>query len=262
MRPDHPLAACSKAPDSSVGEPDVVGNAIAGVAFSYSYSLALPSMRIGDLQEEHAHACEQLGPARCRITGLGYTVGGQGDVNASLSVKIAAPIARGFGRDAVKRAEGLGATLTGADIRGTDVAAEAEATTLERTQLNGDRVRITRELARRDLSPRERTELLRQQAALDEPAHAVETAAVAQRDRLALTPMTFFYRTGRGSGLIDRIRDAGDTALGSVGLTATALLWVLAALGPPFVVMAVLFLLWRRWGRRWWTTIVDRADRL
>ncbi|MEG3164249.1 hypothetical protein U1701_06550 [Sphingomonas sp. PB2P19] len=80
-----------------------------------------------------------------------------------------------------------------------------------------------------------------------------------------MTPMTFLYRTGRGTALVDRVRDAGDTAAGSVGLTATALLWVLAALGPPLVVLALLFLLWRRWGRRWgrrwWIALLQRADR-
>jgi hypothetical protein len=255
------LAGCSKAPDSSVGEPAIGGNAVAGVAFDYRYSLTLPSARIGDLQEDHAKACERLGIARCRITGLRYSVGKQGNVDASLSVKIAASLARGFGRDGVKQAQGMGATLTGADIGGTDVATAAAATAVERSDLASDRARIARELARTDLSPRERTELLQQQAALAKPARAAEAAAVAQRDSLATTPMTFAYRTGRGTGLVDRLRDAGDTALGSIGLTVTALLWVLAALGPPCVAAALLFLLWRRWGRRWWVGLVERIDR-
>jgi len=52
-----------------------------------------------------------------------------------------------------------------------------------------------------------------------------------QRQSLANTPMTFAYRTGRGTGFIDRFSDAGDTALGSIGLTLTAPLWVVARLG-------------------------------
>jgi len=60
--------------------------------------------------------------------------------------------------------------------------------------------------------------------------------------------------------LIDRFRDAGDTALGSIGLTLAALLWVVAGLGPPFLVLALVFLLWLRWGRRWWGALVERAD--
>ncbi len=253
------LVGCSKAPDTGAGEPSIAGNAVSGIAFDYSYSLALPSTRIGALQEEHAEACERLGTTRCRITGLRYSVDSQGDVNASLSVKVAAPIARRFGRDAVKGAESMGATLIGADIGGTDVATAAAATSVAQSDLESDRARIARELARTTLSPRERTELLRQQAALAEPARAVEAEAMAQRDSLANTPMTFAYRTGRGTGLVDRLQDAGDTALGSIGLTITALLWVLAALGPPFIVIALLFLLWLGWGARWWNGLVARV---
>lgn len=30
--------------------------------------------------------------------------------------------------------------------------------------------------------------------------------------------------------------------------------------GPPFLVLALVFLLWRRWGRRWWAGLVERSD--
>ncbi|HXH17213.1 MAG TPA: hypothetical protein VNJ10_13895 [Sphingomonas sp.] len=255
------IAGCSRAPESSAGEPDIAGNSVAGIAFDYSYNLSLPSSRIADLQEDHARACEQLGTTRCRITGLGYTVDGQGDVSASLAVKLAAPLARKFGRDGVKRAESLGATLTGADISGTDVATAAEATSTERVDIGAERARVDRELARTGLKAGEREQLRGQQAALIEQARSAQTDAAAQRDSLANTPMSFTYRTGRGTGLIDRLRDAGDTALGSVGLTVTALLWVLAALGPPFLVLAALFVIWIRWGEGWWTKLTGRTAR-
>jgi len=255
------MAGCSKAPDSSAGEPDIAGNSIAGVAFDYSYDLALPSSRISDLQEEHARACERLGATRCRITGLRYTVGQQGNVSASLSVKIAAPLARAFGRAGVKQAERAGATLTGANISGTDVATAAAAIATERTDVAAERARIDRELARVDLSPRERAELRQQQAAAQSQATAAAATASEQRESLANTPMSFDYATGRGTDLVDRLQDAGDTALGSIGLTVTALLWVLAALGPPLLVILLAFLVWRRWIQRWWTELMTRIDR-
>jgi len=255
------LAGCSKAPESSAGEPDIAGNSVAGVAFDYSYDLTLPSSRISDLQEEHARACERLGATRCRITGLRYTVGQQGDISASLSVKIAAPLARAFGRAGVKQAESVGATLTGANISGTDVATAAAATATERTDVAAERARIDREQARVDLSPRERTELRQQQAVAQGQATAAAAAASEQRESLANTPMSFDYTTGRGTGLVDRLQDAGDTALGSIGLTVTALLWVLAALGPPLLMILLVFLVWRRWIQRWWTDLMARIDR-
>ena len=106
------LAGCSKAPDGADPGP-ALGNAAAGLAFAYAYSLTLPARAIDDLQEAHAAACEALGPERCRITGIAYDVDAAGDVSASLSANVAAPIARRFGRDAVDAAERAGATLTG-----------------------------------------------------------------------------------------------------------------------------------------------------
>lgn len=255
------LVGCSKAPEGGAGEPNIAGNSIAGVAFDYSYDLALPSSRISDLQEEHARACERLGATRCRITGLRYTVGQQGDVSASLSVKIAAPLARAFGRAGVKLGESVGATLTGADISGTDVATAAAATATERSDAVAERARIDREPARVDLSPRERAELRQLQATASGQATAATATAAVQRDSLANTPMSFAYTTGRGNGLVDRLQDAGDTALGSIGLTVTALLWVLAALGPPLLVILLAVLVWRRWIQRWWTALMTRIDR-
>ena len=254
------LASCSKGPENSVGEPDIATNALAGVAFDYRYFLTLPSRRISDLQEQHALACETLA-GRCRITGLTYRVGSDGDVRASLSVSVAAPIARAFGRDGVKAAEAVGATLTGANITALDVANDAAATATARNDVDAERTRIIGELARTDLKSAERAELLRQQQRATEQARELRDRATTQQDSLTNTPMTFEYQSGRGIGLVSRIGDAGDTAIGSVAMTITAVLWILAALGPPLLVIVIVYLLWRRWGRGWWTTLIARTDR-
>lgn len=205
-------------------------------------------------------ACERLA-GRCRITGLRYTVSSSGAVNAGLSVSIAAPLARSFGREGIKTAQAAGATLTGAEITGTDAAPDQAAATTARTAADTTRARLARELARTDLSSRERAELRRQQSAAEDQARAARASASEVKARLADTPLVFFYETGRGNGLVDRIRDAGDTAVSSIGVTLTAALWILAALGPPLVVLAVLYLAWRRWGRHWWAALLYRTDR-
>src|SRR5881628_1327936 len=48
----------------------IAPTAAPGVAFNYKYAFRLPAERITAVQEEHAEACEKLGVARCRITGL------------------------------------------------------------------------------------------------------------------------------------------------------------------------------------------------
>src|SRR4051812_2612282 len=52
--------------------PDIAPRAAPGVAFNYRYAFRLPPKRIAQVQEEHAQACEKLGVARCRITGMLY----------------------------------------------------------------------------------------------------------------------------------------------------------------------------------------------
>ncbi|WP_156818719.1 hypothetical protein [Sphingomonas sp. Mn802worker] len=89
------MAGCSKAPDND--GPGEAATRAKGVAFAYRYDFRLPSVGIADAQEAQAEACEQLTPARCRITGMTYRLDGAGSVAASLDVAVAAPAARGFG---------------------------------------------------------------------------------------------------------------------------------------------------------------------
>src|SRR5438309_12132237 len=122
-------AACSGAPDrgrgggGSGGEADtaaadrtagapagIAPTAAPGVAFNYKYAFRLPAERISSVQEEHAQACEKLGIARCRITGMYYHLSGDRNVEARLDFKLDPAIARGFGKEgiaAVAHADGL-----------------------------------------------------------------------------------------------------------------------------------------------------------
>lgn len=243
------LAACGKAPDATEPGDNVTG--ASGVAFDYGYELRIPSSRISAIQDRHASACERLGPARCRITGLTYSVDPAGTIAASLSIRIAAPLARAFGREAVAAAEAAGGALVGAEIVGTDALGAIEAAAEERRSTGEPVAALDRELARGDLPATERAELRSQRAeaaAFQEASAAAETRA---RASLATTPMSFAYAAGRGTGLEAIFADAGQSALASVGFTLAAALWVLANLGPPAILLLLLLFVWRRWGRRW-----------
>ena len=75
---------------SDVAEPPSISPTTApGVAFSYSYDFQLADDAIAKVQEAHAAQCEGLGVARCRITGLRYSVGENDTVSAMLQVKLA-----------------------------------------------------------------------------------------------------------------------------------------------------------------------------
>lgn len=241
------LSACSKAPETGDG-PALGNEATAGLAFSYDYELTLPARAIADLQEAHAAGCEALGTNRCRITGLSYTVDQAGAVSASLAMRVAAPLARRFARQAVVTAEHAGATLTGAHISGEDVQPEAAAAAQQASDSNTALARIDRELARSDLPAAERAELQSQRAA----QRVAERGAIDTRKdsetRLASAPVQFHYNTGHGTGFINQLREVGDTAVASLTVTLTATLWLLAIFGPPLVALVIVALLWRRFG--------------
>lgn len=249
------LSACGKAPEQ--GEmPELTGNATAGVAFTYGYSFELPARSVDDLQEAHAQACEKAGAATCRITGLAYNVDRDGNASASLSVKVASPAARRFGRAAVEAAEGVGATLTGAQISGEETLPDAAAAAMRTAE--GDVATLDRQLADPKLSAAERAELRAQRSQQVLAARANATDANAARERLANTPMSFSYHTGHGVGFANALRDSAEAALGSTRTTLIGATWLVATLGPPVLLLLVLLFLWVRWGRHWWDRVFVR----
>ena len=271
------VAGCSKAPDEQresmstydVSPPPAPGSPAAavqgmeapgirvtaapGVAFDYRYAFKLPAARVAGAQEAHASACEKLGIARCRITGMRYALAGENSIDAMLAFKLAPEIARGFGKqgiDLVKAAEG---TLIDAAITGTDAGAVIDRARTERARAVDELKRIDAQIAR---VPRtaERAELQQQR---DEAARRIagaEDAAATEREALANTPMTFLYGSGpaiRGFDASAPVKSSIDMALASAQFTLTFVLGLLAVLGPPALVLLLCWLLWRRLRPAW-----------
>src|SRR5438045_5771082 len=86
------------ADESSRDAPGITPTAAPGVAFNYRYAFRLPAERIAGVQEEHAQACEKLGIARCRITGMSFRRTSDREVEARLDFKLDPAIARNFGQ--------------------------------------------------------------------------------------------------------------------------------------------------------------------
>lgn len=117
------LAACSAQPSSYEAGPDISPTAAPGVKFSYRYAFILPDDGIAQVQEQHAQTCERLGPAKCRITGMRYTVVASDEVRGMLAMRLDPEIARQFGKqgaDAVVKASG---SLVESEIEGVVGAA-------------------------------------------------------------------------------------------------------------------------------------------
>ncbi|KQM63462.1 hypothetical protein ASE75_13605 [Sphingomonas sp. Leaf17] len=248
------LAACSKAPDPSGGTTEdlaaptgIAVTAAPGVAFAYRYAFRLPPAQVARAQEGHAAACEKLGIARCRITGMRYTLVGENDVQAMLAFRLDPAIARGFGKAGVALVGDAKGTLVDAEITGTDAGGEIDRLSRERAQADTETQRIDRQLATATRA-NERAELQAQRAALVRDAASSGTAVAEQRDSLTATPMTFTYASGdaiRGFDASAPLTSAIDTGIASAQTTFAVVLGLIGVFAPPALALFLLWLLWR-----------------
>lgn len=266
------LASCGRAPETSqpesrnstdaltvsdVSEPPAPGRvapgvsvtAASGVAFNYAYAFRLPPARIAAAQEAHAQACEKLGIARCRITGMRYKLVGENDIQAMLVFKLDPAIARGFGKNAINVVQATEGTLVDAEITGTDAGAAIAQLSTDRDRATDELRRIDTQLARRDIPASERAELQRQRGEIAATIAAASGNVSEQRASLATTPMTFDYTSGPAVAGFDPsapLTSATNTFLSSAQTTLAFVLGFLAIFGPPAIALGLLYLLYRR----------------
>jgi len=233
--------------------PGVNVTAAPGVAFTYRYAFRLPAEKLAGAQEAHAQACEKLGVAKCRITGMRYRVLGENSNEGTLLFKLDPTLARTFGKqgiDAITAAQGK---LVDAEITGTDAGAEIAKLQALRAQATAELQRLDRELARKDLKDDERAELQSQRQSIAAQIADAKTNTSGQQESLANTPMEFDYQSGPAVQGFDGsapITSAANVFVDSVSITVGFVLTVLAALTPPGIIVLAAFLLWRRFRPR------------
>ncbi|PAX06564.1 hypothetical protein [Sphingomonas lenta] len=241
------LAAESAGPGVSV-------TAAPGVAFDYRYAFRLPPSAIAGTQEAHAQACEKLGVARCRVTGMRYQLLGENKIEAMLAFRLDPTLARTFGKNAIDAVTAAKGMLVDARISGVDAGANLDRLAVRRAQLADELRQVEADLARPGLTSAERVALQNRRAELREQLNAATDGAVDERKSLATTPLVFEYGSGpavRGFDASAPLASALDTALGSAQVTLAVLLGGLALFGPPALAFGLAWMLWRRVGRRW-----------
>ena len=67
------------------------------IAYVYGFTFRLPRDQLARTQERHLQLCEQLGSARCRVRKMERSAGEGDYATGSLSLSVAAPLARPFG---------------------------------------------------------------------------------------------------------------------------------------------------------------------
>lgn len=239
------LVACGRqepggtaAKTEASGVPSIGPTAAPGVAFAYGYSFRFADERIRGVQEAHASACEKLGLARCRITGLRYAVADAGRIDGMLSFALDPAIARAFGNNAISVVEQDEGTLADAQITGTDAGSAVAQADGEAQGARGEIAALEKRV--RTATGGERDRLLRHIDELRAQLSASTTAKADARATLAATPMTFTYRSGSLVGGLD-LRDAVSTASSSFN----AMVWfIIVALGALLPWAALAALVW------------------
>ena len=259
------LCSCSKNDQSSQptserdasSPPSISPTAAPGVAFNYAYDFSLADDRISATQEAHATACENLGLARCRITGMSYTVDQNDQVTAELDLKLDPMIARQFGKSAQQTVVGNAGRLVRLAIGSSDEGQAIEQATRLKSDVSGQLAQLQQELAKTKPGSAAHANLLGQIQELQGQAAEQSRTIASSQAALASTPMEFhYYGQGGVPGFRGNpVREAWHTLITTVVWIVGILLQALAVLVPVAVLIALLIALWRtrpvRAVRRW-----------
>ena len=240
--------AMAEAATDAAGGPDVAVTAAPGVAFHYASAFRLDDNRIARVQEQHAAACEALGIARCRITGMTYRLVRENEVEAQLLFKLDPAIARKFGRDALSSVEKAEGVLAEARIGGEDVGTQISDSQRRSADIGAEIARLEARLKQGGLGDRERTELQQQISAMRQQLDGERDNRRAGEAMLATTPMQFDYvGTGGlpGIGYGNPFSDALNMLIRSGSVMLSFILVVGAAILPWAALFLVLLAAWR-----------------
>jgi hypothetical protein len=227
------------------GESDTpdIGQAVApGVAFAYRYAFTLPAKAIAGVQQQHAAACERLGPTRCQVTGMSYDQPRKGEVSARLDLMLAPEIAHSFGSDAVAAVEKADGSVDTASLEGDNAGGAIENSQRRSGALRAQLARIEHRLAIPGLSKEEKTELAQRASELRGQLGSEVEVRQQKEASLATTPMSFSYGS---EGMFSTSNPFGQAASNSFGSMQALLAFLLTAAGLllPWLLLGTLIVL-------------------
>ena len=226
--------------------PNISPTAAPGVAWRYSYDYQLADEAISGVQEAHAAACEAMGTAKCRITGLDYQVMDDKSVSASLEVKLAPEIARQFGKSATERVKAADGSLLRTQFNGEDVTPVTSSAGREEQSVSEQIADVEKRLAAAK-SAAERTQLNSELMDLKSRLANAKGTIAGANERVASAPMTFnYYGRGGIAGFRNNpVREAARSFVGSLVTMVTVVLQALALVLPWALLLALLVILAR-----------------
>lgn len=242
--PERPAGAAS--PDAATGPQ---------IAYTYSYSFRLPSERLAGVQERHLDLCNRLGPARCRVVDMRRGAASGDQVTGSLTLQVAAPVARQFGESLVAAAAEAGGDtvdrgITAEDLSKNMVDAAARIRTREALVQ-----RLTQLLETRSGNIQQAVEAERAINQAQEELEAARGWLAEMRTRVAMSTFTIGYNSG--APLAGSVGNPVREAFGEIGTlfgrSLALMIYLVGALLPWALLLALILLLVRTLRRRgWW----------
>lgn len=244
---DEGVTAADAAADSKAG-PAITSAVAPGVAFAYNYAFTLPGKSISKVQQQHAAACQALGPSRCRITGMRYEQPREDDVSARLDFLVAPDVAPTFGNDAVAAVEKAEGKIDSASVRGENAGDAIKLSQTDSAAVQAELTRLEARLAAKGLDSAERAELQQQTASLREQLRGKAAERAIQEASIATTPVSFAYASESvlaGNGTFGKAASASWSS--AQGLLSLVLLF--GGIALPWLGLGALMVLALRWLR-------------
>jgi hypothetical protein len=244
--PANPVTAQESAASTV---PSVGPAAAPGVAFAYRFDFRLPDERIGEVQDLHAAACEALGVARCRITGMRHAIADAHEATGMLSFNLEPGLARRFGQQAIASVEAADGELAESEITGNDVATPIGESQERSASFAAELARLERRLAAPGLAAGERESISLQITTLRARMASEARSRAAGEQKLAMTPMQFTYSGVGGVGNSHAFSRAFAVSAASLTTMLAVLLTGMGVALPWLIPIALGVFAWRRWVR-------------
>ena len=238
-------AASDQASSAESAGPSISGAVAPGVAFRYDYAFILPGKSISQIQQQHAAACQNLGPSRCRVTGIDYEQPGEDQVTARLDFLLAPDIAHRFANEGIAAVEQAEGKLDSARVTGENAGDAIKLSQSDSAAGQAEISRIEARLAAKGLTGAERAELQQQIATLREQQRGQVQDRKAKEASIASTPVVFNYTSQSilsGSGTFAK---AAGASLSSVQSLLAFLALLLGVALPWLLLIGASAWLWR-----------------
>jgi hypothetical protein len=216
-----------------------------GVAFSYDYAFSLPAKAISGVQQQHAGACQRLGPSRCRITGMNYSQPGEDNVSARMNFLLAPDIAHSFGSDSVATVEKADGKLDQASVNGEDAGCAITLSQQNSAAIQAEVDRIETRLKAKGLGRDERAELTRRAEGLRDQLRNEVQERRAKENSIATTPVSFTYASQSVMGTSGAVGKAAAASWASMATMLSVLMLMLGYITPWLLPILGGVLVWR-----------------